>query len=121
MASYSFQIRKADHRDADGNYDLHVHVYKNEFRRRRLLGRYRLPSLEPIFPDESELTQGEISDLAGWLKQPEQVIKLNAFLKETLFDIHKIAKISPKFGEVLHDKGETYINIRIPLARRIKN
>jgi len=71
MASYSFHIRKADYPDQDGNFDLHVHVYKNDYRNRTLLGRYRLPTLEHVFPGEPELKQREIHELAGWLIKPE--------------------------------------------------
>ena len=105
MASYSFHIRKADHPDAGGNFDLHVHVYKNEYRRRRKLGRYRLPTLKPVFPNEPVLTQGQIKKLAGWLADPQQVTKLDAFLKETLFNMHKLARIAPQFGEVRLENG----------------
>lgn len=120
MASYSFHIRKADHVDAQGNFDLHVHVYKNEYQNRKLLGRYRLPTLEPVFTNEPELNQREIHELAGWLAEPDQVRKLQAFLKETLFNIHKLAKISPQFGEIVPDGGDTYISIRIPISKRVK-
>jgi hypothetical protein len=120
MASYSFHIRKADHPDPQGNFDLHVHVYKNEYQKRKLLGRYRLPTLEPVFTNEPELTQREIHGLAGWITEPEQIRKLRAFLKETLFNIHRLAKISPQFGEIVPEKGDTYISIRIPMSKRIK-
>lgn len=119
MASYSFQIRKADHTDADGNFDLHVHVYRNDFRNRKLLGRYRLPTLEPVFPNEPELSQHEIHELAGWLAKPEQINKLQRCLDDTVFNIHKIASIAPSFGEIEPENGQTYINIRIPIAKRI--
>lgn len=120
MASYSFHIRKADHPDSEGNFDLHVHVYKNEYRKHRLLGRYRLPTLEPVFPNEPELSPGQIRELGGWLADPQQFRKLHAFLKETLFNLHKLARIAPQFGEVRPEGGDTYINIRIPIAKRIR-
>lgn len=119
MASYSFHIRKSDHPDASGNFDLHVHVYKNEHRSRKLLGRYRLPTLEPIFPGEPELSQRENRELASWLAEPMQLSKLQAFLRETLFNLHKMAKIAAKYGEIIPEKGETYISIRIPISKRI--
>lgn len=121
MASYSFHIRKADHCDANGNYDLHVHVYKNEFRRRKLLGRYRLPTLEPVFPNEPELSQSEINELAGWLVLPDQLKKLQAFLEQTLFNIHQLARISLRYGNIVPENGITYISIRIPISKRIKD
>jgi hypothetical protein len=101
VASYSFQIRKSDHPDGHGTFDLYVHVWKNEYRHRKLLGRYRLPSLEPIFQGSPELNETEIKELAGWLKEPGQLAKLQGFLRETLFNIHKFAKMSPMSSERL--------------------
>lgn len=44
MANYSFKIIKGDHPG-----DLHVHVYFNEERPfGKLLGKFRIPSLEPL-------------------------------------------------------------------------
>lgn len=120
MASYSFQIRKADHPDKDGNYDLHVHVYRNEYRKRKLLGRYRLPTLEPIFPNEPELNKIEIKSLAGWLVKPEQIKKLQNCLDDTVFNSHKLASVASEFGQIEPEKGQTYINIRIPISKRIE-
>ena len=120
MASLSFHIRKSDHPTSNGVFDLHVHVYLNEAKGRRPLGRYRLPTLEPVFPGEPELTQSQVQDLAGWLTKEEQIRKLNSCLKDTVFDSHKMAKISPQFGEIRAEAGETYINIRIPISKRIK-
>ena len=37
MPSYSFQIRKADHPNEKGEFDLHVHMYYNERGPRRPL------------------------------------------------------------------------------------
>jgi hypothetical protein len=118
MASYSFHVRKADHQNPDGTFDLHVHVYRNEYQRRRLLGRYRLPGLEPIFPDEPELNQRETEELLSWMAQPAVMRKLNNCLKDTLFDTHKLAQAAPRFGTVAAEGGETYINIRIPISKR---
>jgi len=120
MASYSFQIRKADHADEAGNFDLHVHIYKNEYRNRRLLGRYRLPTLEPVFPNEPELSKAEIQKLAGWLIGEKQIKKLQNCLNDTVFNSHKLASISPEFGQIEPENGETYINIKIPISKRIK-
>jgi hypothetical protein len=120
MASYSFHIRKSDHPDADGNFDLHVHIYKNEYHNRRLLGRYRLPSLEPVFLREPELSQDQIRELAGWLAEPQQVRKLQEALRDTLFNIHRLARISRQYGNVVPENGDTYISIRIPISRRIR-
>jgi len=120
MASYSFKIRKADHPNLDGTYDLHVHIYDNRYQNRRLLGRYRLPGLDPIFPNEPHLSQEEVRELASWLNRPEQLRKLTSCLRDTVFDMHKVARISPQFGEIVSEGGDTYINIRIPISRPIK-
>lgn len=80
------------------------------------MGRYRLPELEPVFHREPKLNQAEIKEIKEWLTQPSIIKKLNDFLKETLFDIHKIAK----FGEVRTDKeGKTCIVITIPVTKRL--
>lgn len=47
MPSYSFHIRKSDHY-SQNRKELHVHVYFNEGHSRKLIGRYRLPTLEPL-------------------------------------------------------------------------
>ena len=121
MPSYSFYIRKADHPNPDGTTDLHVHVYFNQGHSRRLIGRYRLPSLTPVFLNEPELSGTEIQVLRRWLAQPEQLRKLNSCLRDTVFDIHRLARAIPEFGEVMTDQdGDTYINIRIPVSRRIR-
>lgn len=120
-SSYTAQIRKADHVDSAGRHDLHVHLYFNEGNSRRLMGRYRLPTLEPIFPKEPELGRREIEFLRDWLGKPEQVRKLEGFLRETLFNMHKIGELVPKYGEIETDvDGETYISIRVPVSRRIQ-
>jgi len=119
MPAYHFQIRKADHQNLDGTWDLHVHVYLGTKRGRKPLGRYRLPTLEPIFPREPELNHPEIDALRRWLSQPEQLRKLNNCLEDTIFNLDKVAEQIPAFGEIMTAGGETYINIRIPISRRI--
>lgn len=121
-SSYSAEIRKADHVGPNGKPDLHVHIRFNEGHSRKLLGRYRLPSLEPVFPQkEPELCTEEVDFLKRWLSEPKQVRKLQGFLKETLFDMHKIGQLADRFGQVMTDKdGETYITIRVPVSKRIQ-
>jgi hypothetical protein len=73
-----------------------------------------------VFPAEPELNEREIKELGRWLAHPEQLKKLTEFLHETLFDLHKIAESMPEFARVRTDQdGDTYINIRIPVSRRI--
>ena len=120
--SYSAHIQKADHVDKDGKHDLHVHLFYNEGKSRKLLGRYRIPTLEPIFSHrERELTLREVEFLRDWLAEPQQVKKLEGFLRETLFDMHKLGRLAHKYSEILTDKdGETYVCIRVPVSKRIQ-
>jgi len=118
VRSYSFHIRKADHQNTDGTFDLHVHVYFNDARRRNIVGRYRLPSLEPVFASGPGMDESIRKALKEWLGQPDQLRKLESFLKETLFDLHRLARHVPEFGGLAtDDEGDTYINIRIPVSR----
>ncbi len=119
MAKYHFKIIKADHPNIDGSWDLHVHIYFGEIGRPALLGRYRLPTLEPIFRTR-ELNQTEIIILGEWLSKEPQLKKLQNCLKDTLFDLHKIAKEIPAFGNIIKEGGETFIAIKIPVSRRLK-
>ncbi|GBE18764.1 hypothetical protein BMS3Abin16_01370 [archaeon BMS3Abin16] len=121
-SSYSAKIRKSDHLGPDGKLDLHVHLFYNKGKSRRLLGRYRLPSLEPVFPqNEPELHNREIKFIKDWLAQPERQKKLQNFLEETLFDMHKIGRLAKEYGEIIKDKsGDTYITIRVPVSKRIR-
>jgi hypothetical protein len=121
-SSYSAQIRKADYSGVWGKSNLCVHIYFNEKNSRKFLGRYRLPSLAPIFPKkEPELNNREIEFLKKWLSEPKQQGKLQNFLKETLFNMHKIGELTNKFGEIETDlDGDTYITIKVPVSERIK-
>jgi hypothetical protein len=121
MPSYSFRFRKADHISASGSADLHVHVFFNEGQRRKLLGRYRIPTLEPVFPTEPELNNSEVRALREWLSLPEQLKKLQNALADTLFDMDKVARLAPTFATVIKDDkdGDTYLNVRIPVTRRL--
>lgn len=115
MRSYSYHIQKADHVG-----DLHVHIYFNEGRSRKLLGHYRIPTLEPVFPQkERELNESEMNALRQWLAQPGQVKKLQDCLESTVFDIGRVASLVPAFGNIVTEAGETYINVRIPVSRRL--
>lgn len=119
MPAYHFQIRKADHQNPDGTWDLHVHVYLGYKLGRKSLGRYRLPTLEPLFSNEPELNQTEIRELRKWLSQPEQIKKLKNCLEDTIFNMHRVAEMIPAFGEIMTAEGDTYINIRIPISQRL--
>jgi hypothetical protein len=117
--SYSFHIHKDDHYTDGRRPDLHVHVYFNEGRSRRLLGRYRLPFLEPIF-DAPELNNKEMEFMREWLSDPRQQRKLQDALESTLFDMHKVAARCSEFSKIVEEEGETYLNIRIPVSRRLE-
>lgn len=122
MSTYHYKIRKADHIRGDGGEgDLHVHVDYYEGRRRLSLGRYRIPTLEPVFPrNERELNESEKRALGEWLAQPAQVKKLYDCLKSTVFNLHKVATQVPAFGNIVVEEGETFIHVRIPVSRRLK-
>jgi hypothetical protein len=113
--SYSFHIHKGDHVG-----DLHVHVYYNEGRSRKLLGKFRLPSLEPLPGSQRELTNTETKLLRDWISRPEQLKKLQDCLRSTVFDSHRIADLATKHGEITEEGGETYINVRIPVTQRLR-
>ena len=125
MPKYSFEIRKSDHPQPDGNFDLHVHVFYNEGKRRKLLGRYRVPSLEPVFPSVPELNRTETNALREWLGQPEQIRKLENMLNDTVFDLHRVGRLiwNPEIisnMDIQRDKSETYLVIKIPVAKRLE-
>jgi transcription initiation factor IIF auxiliary subunit len=119
MPAYHFQIRKTDHQNPDGTCNLNVHVYYAEKTNRKLLGHYHIPALEPIIPAELNLNEIERKVLSEWLHQPEQVIELQNCLNEPVFNLHKIAQQMPEVGKVIIANGETYINISIPVAKRL--
>ena len=119
MPKYTFEIRKSDHLSEDGGRDLHVHVFFSEGRGRRALGRYRLPSLEPVFKHVRQLNNAEIDLLRIWLAQPPQIEKLQHCLKDSVFDLHKILADIPHLGNIIVEKGETYIAVKIPVTRRL--
>lgn len=70
MEGFESDQEWSDHPRPDGTFDLHVHVYKNEYKNRRLLGRYRLPGLQPVFASEPELNERETRELLEWLAAP---------------------------------------------------
>jgi hypothetical protein len=119
VPSYSFRIRKADHVEADGQAELHVHVSYNQGQSRRLLGRYRLPTLSPVFPKEPELNQTEMRLLRDWLAQPDQVRKLENCLRDSVFNLHQMGDLAARLGQVVSQEGETFITVRIPVGRRL--
>jgi len=119
MPKYTFEIRKADHINAIGGGDLHIHVYFSEGKGRHALGRYRLPSLVPVFPKERRLNQAEINLINDWLAQPPQIEKLKHCLKDTVFNLHEITGNIPKHGNIITEGGETFIVIKIPVTNRL--
>lgn len=122
MSSYSAHIQKADHPNKDGSFDLHVHLFFNEKKARNLIGRYRIPGLEPVFPHkEPKLSGREEEFISDWLSENKQQKKLDDFLKATLFDMHNLKPFIEKYSELEIDKkGETFITIRIPVSKRIE-
>lgn len=121
MPTYRFEIQKGDHYNSHTQKaDLHVHVYYNQGQSRKLLGRYRIPSLEPVFASGAhELNGSETKAIRDWLSEPKQIKKLQDFLSETLFDLHKALIANPSFGEIVTDDGgRTSIVVRIPVSER---
>jgi hypothetical protein len=119
MASYGFKIMKGYHPG-----DLHVHVYYNsKGPYGKPLGKYRIPSIEPLPGTKQKLNESEIEALRNWLNQDEQMKKLNDCLKSTVFSSHEIGKSAMKRvkqGDVLKDGGETFIVIKIPVIDRME-
>jgi len=118
MANYNFKIFKGDHPG-----DLHVHVYFNKggpFG--KLLGKFRIPSLEPLKGTDYALNEKEIEALREWLKDDQQLRKLQECLESTLFNSHELVKRAMnkvKEGLVIEEKGETFITIKIPVIDRL--
>jgi hypothetical protein len=123
VAVYRFEIsRVGDHRTVRGakaTNDLHVHVYYNKGRGEgRLIGRYRIPGLEPLF-EAPDLDAAARRELLGWLEQPQQLKKLQSALRQTLFDLDRVASAATGLGKVQSADGETFIVVRIPVSQPI--
>lgn len=118
MANYNFKIVKGDHPG-----DLHVHIYYNDEKPfGKLLGKFRIPSLEPLHGTKYTLNKTEISALKEWLNDKKQLKKLQDCLNSTLFNSHELAKRAInniKEGIVIKEKGETFITIKIPVIDRL--
>ena len=119
MATYGFKIMKGDHPG-----DLHVHVYYNsKGGYGKPLGKYRIPSLEPLPGTKQKLNETETKALKNWLNQDNQMKKLHDCLKSTVFSSHEIGKSAMKRvkqGNVLKEGGETFIVIKIPVVDRME-
>lgn len=119
MPSYHYLIRKGDH---PGDLHVHVRFYGGGVLYGRLLGRFRIPSLEPLPGTKNILTQSEINSLREWLSDERQIRKLQDCLSSTVFDSHQLAISAMKHvkeGVIVKEKGETYITIKIPVVDRI--
>lgn len=119
MPSYGFKITKADHPG-----DLHIHVYYNYKGNPygKLLGRFRIPSLEPLPGTEHYLNESEIKALKGWLSDERQLKKLQDCLESTMFNSHELAKEfieNIAHGKIIKENGETYIVIKISVTGRL--
>jgi hypothetical protein len=116
MSKYSFEIHKGDHLG-----DLHVHVFYSEGRQwRKLLGKFRIPGLEPLPGTVNRLTNEETRVLNKWLSNEKQLNKLQDCLKSTVFSSDRLLSEVMNKGEVtLTDSGETYIMVKIPISKRL--
>jgi len=121
VSKYNFKIIKGDHPG-----DLHVHAYFNKSGAPfgKLLGKFRIPSLEPLSGVKHVLTHSEIKFLKLWLNESEQVKKLQDCLESTMFSSHDIAKrVMRKVGEgnIIREGGETFVTVKIPVIDRLKD
>ncbi len=114
MSSYSFKIQKVDHPG-----DLHVHVYYNEGKSRKLLGKYSMIKLKPLPGSKYQLSNKEKEILRSWLSKPEQIKKLQDCLKSTVFNTHEVISELMKHGQIINKKGGTFITINIPIGERL--
>jgi len=118
MPSYSAKIMLGDHPG-----DLHLHLFYNIRYSRKPIGKFRIPSLEPLPGINHNLTNKEYEFIKKWLNEEQQKIKLQHALKMTLFNSHQLgAKIleNIKKGTIEKREGETFITIRIPVVERLK-
>ncbi len=122
MPKYSFEISKVGDHGNEGVSDVHVHVYFNEGKSRKLLGRYRLPGLDPIFSTkEPQLNNAEEEAIREFLADPRNLKKIQDMAALTVFDLGKVGAKMQAFAEVgaIEEDGETYLVIKIPVAKRI--
>lgn len=118
MPSYSAHIRLGDHPG-----DLHLHFYYNKKNSRKLIGKYRIPSLTSLPGTEHDLNNNEIEFLNEWLIQKKQINKLQQALEETLFNMDEVGKKvieNIKEGTVEKRKGTTFVTVRFPVIKRLK-
>lgn len=119
MKNYLFKIYKGDHPG-----DLHVHVYFSERfpYGLKLLGKFRIPSLEPLPGTKYSLNMKEVDALRNWLNDEKQIRKLQDCLESTMFNSDELIKsIMNKIreGVIIKEKGETFITIKIPVIDRL--
>jgi len=114
MSSYSFKIQKADHVG-----DLHVHVYYNEGKNRKPLGKYSMIKLKPLPGSKYQLSNKEKEILRSWLSNPQQKKKLQDCLESTVFNMHEIISELMKQGQITNQRGRTFITINIPIGERL--
>lgn len=118
MPTYSAKIYLGDHPG-----DLHLHLFLNVKNSRKLLGKFKIPSLEQLPGDKHDLTNKEYTFIANWLKQPQQERKLTKALELTLFNLHDVAgRVAENLskGSVQNKKGKTFITVSIPIIDRLR-
>ena len=114
MSSYSFKIQKADHPG-----DLHVHVYYNEGKHRKPLGKYSMIKLKPLPGSKYQLSNKEKEILKSWLSDPQQKKKLQDCLESTVFNTNEIISELMRNGQITNKKGKTFITVNIPVGGRV--
>jgi len=119
MISYSIKIIPGDHPGR-----LHIHFSKNKGKSRELLGRYEIPSLEPLPGSHHKLSNQEHKYIEETLSNDLFKTKIQNALKETMFSLNKLAERAAQnahLGEITKKGGKTFITIHIPIVDEEKN
>lgn len=98
---------------------LHIHFFRNMRKSRKLIGKYEIPSLEPLPGKYPPLSNREHKFIEETLGTKEFRNKLQNALNETMFSIHKLAERAAKnipLGEITRKGGKTFITIHIPIV-----
>ncbi len=86
--------------------DLHLHLFYNMRYSRKLIGKFRIPSLESLPGINHNLTNKEYFFIDKWLFNSHQ-------LGEKILE-------NIKKGTIEKREGETFITIRIPVVERLQ-
>ena len=118
MVNYRVEIQKCDHIG-----DLHIHFYKDIKKKRMLIGKYSLPSMEPLQNTNHELSKTERKFIQETLTEKKFRNKLQKALEETFFNLHKMSEAiisNISNGEIKIEKGKTKICVSITLGEELQ-